>query len=106
MVVEPDRFRGFVGCSVTQRDIFTFVVETLDVETDSDAGIVDGGVEDAGVEDAGVEDAGVEDAGVEDGGVDEESDAGVEPVLLTLTGSQIRWSVPRTPLPRGIRPLR
>ncbi|MBW2685062.1 MAG: hypothetical protein JRE19_04000 [Deltaproteobacteria bacterium] len=91
MVVEPDRFRGFVGCSVTQRDIFTFVVETLDVETDSDAGIVDGGVEDAGVEDAGVEDA-----GVEDGGVDEESDAGVEPVLLTLTGSQITEIIPLT----------
>ena len=91
MVVEPDRFRGFVGCSVTQRDIFTFVVETLDVETDSDAGIVDGGVEDAGVEDAGVEDG-----GVEDGGVDEESDAGVEPVLLTLTGSQITEIIPLT----------
>jgi hypothetical protein len=73
MVVEPDRFRGFVGCSVTQRDIFTFVVDTLDVEIDSDAG-------------------------VEDGGVDEQSeaDAGVEPVLLTLTGSQITEIVPLT----------
>ncbi len=78
MVVEPDRFRGFVGCSVTQRDIFTFVVDTLEVELESDAGVAD--------------------AGVDDGGVDEESeaDAGVEPVLLTLTGSQITEIVPLT----------
>jgi hypothetical protein len=83
MVVEPDRFRGFVGCSVTQRDIFTFVVDTLEVELESDAGVAD---------------AGVADAGVDDGGVDEESeaDAGVEPVLLTLTGSQITEIVPLT----------
>ena len=27
MVVQPDRFRGYVGCSVTQRDVFTFVVD-------------------------------------------------------------------------------
>lgn len=88
MVVEPDRFRGFVGCSVTQRDVFTFVVDTLDVEIDSDAGVAD----------AGVDDGGIEDAGVDDGGVDEESeaDAGVEPVLLTLTGSQITEIMPLT----------
>jgi hypothetical protein len=55
MVLEPDRFRGFVGCSVTQRDTFTFLVE--DIETT----------------------------------VDEENtgaDAGVQPALLSLTGSQ------------------
>ena len=88
MVVEPNRFRGFVGCSVTQRDVFTFVVDTLDVEIDSDAGVAD----------AGVDDGGIEDAGVDDGGVDEESeaDAGVEPVLLTLTGSQITEIIPLT----------
>ena len=73
MVVEPDRFRGFVGCSVTQRDIFTFVVETLGVETDIDAGVADGGVDE-----------------------ESEADAGVEPVLLTLSGSQITEIVPLT----------
>ena len=84
MVVQPDRFRGFVGCSVTQRDVFTFIVEPVEFDLEADAGVEDGGVEDGGVEDGGVEDGGVEDGGVEDGGVDEEP----EPVLLTLTGSQ------------------
>jgi len=27
MVLEPDPFRGFDGCSVTQRDVFTFQIE-------------------------------------------------------------------------------
>lgn len=57
MVIEPDRFRGYVGCSVTQRDIFTFVVEEIEGEENDEMIEVDG-------------------------------DAGVEPVLLTLTGSQ------------------
>jgi len=55
MVIEPNRFRGFVGCSVTQRDTFTFVVEELETTADK------------------------EDSG---------ADAGVEPALLTLSGSQ------------------
>ena len=83
MVVQPDRFRGYVGCSVTQRDVFTFVVDVLEVGTDADAGVGD---------------AGVDDGGVDDGGVDEESgpDAGVDPTLLTLTGSQTTEIVPLT----------
>ncbi|MFZ1866780.1 MAG: hypothetical protein WAU39_21340 [Polyangiales bacterium] len=44
-VVDPDPFRGYVGCSVTQRDEFRFVVEKSDdaaasAETDADAGAV------------------------------------------------------------------
>ena len=31
MVVEPDRFRGYVGCSVTQRDVFTFEVSVSEI---------------------------------------------------------------------------
>jgi hypothetical protein len=78
MVVQPDRFRGYVGCSVTQRDVFTFAVEPVEVGLDADGGVQDGGVEDAGV--------------------DEESgaDAGVDPTLLTLTGSQTTEIVPLT----------
>jgi hypothetical protein len=64
MVIQPDRFRSYVGCSVTQRDVFTFKVEGLEVGAD----------------------AGVEDAGASDGG--SEVDAATEPKLLTLTGSQ------------------
>lgn len=75
MVIEPDRFRGYVGCSVTQRDVFKFVVETVDLETDADGGVPDGGTEDGGVEDAGTD-------------PEPEVDAGVEPTLLALTGSQ------------------
>ena len=75
MVVEPDRFRGFVGCSVTQRDVFTFVVETVELGTETDGGVDDGGVEDGGLEDAGANQ-------------ESEADAGPEPILLTLTGSQ------------------
>ena len=55
MVIEPDRFRGYIGCSVTQRDIFTFIVDEVETDTES------------------------EDLG---------ADAGVEPALLTLSGSQ------------------
>jgi hypothetical protein len=72
MVIEPDRFRGYVGCSVTQRDVFTFEVEVPEIE----AGL-DGGVE----EDAGVDG----DAGV---------DVAIEPTLVLLTGSQTTEIVP------------
>lgn len=80
MVVEPDRFRGYVGCSVTQRDVFTFEVSVPEIE----AGL-DGGVED----DAGVDgDAGTEaDAG---------ADAGIDPSLILVTGSQTTEIVPLT----------
>jgi hypothetical protein len=54
MVIEPDRFRGYVGCSVTQRDTFTFIVEEVDAKSEEASG----------------------------------ADAGVEPALLTLSGSQ------------------
>jgi hypothetical protein len=83
MVLQPDRFRGYVGCSVTQRDVFTFVVETVEPSTEADGGVADGGVEDGGVA---------------DGGVDEESgaDAGIEPTALTLSGSQTTEIVPLT----------
>ena len=72
MVIEPDRFRGYVGCSVTQRDVFTFEVEAPEIE----AGL-DGGVE----EDAGVDG----DAGV---------DVAIDPALVLLTGSQTTEIVP------------
>jgi hypothetical protein len=78
MVIEPDRFRGFVGCSVTQRDIFTFLVETVEVDIETDGGVADGGVEDGGVADGGAE------------------DAGPAPILLTLTGSQTTEITPLT----------
>jgi hypothetical protein len=78
MVIEPDRFHGFVGCSVTQRDIFTFLVETVEVDIETDGGVADGGVEDGGVADGGAE------------------DAGPAPILLTLTGSQTTEITPLT----------
>ncbi|NOQ85178.1 MAG: hypothetical protein GQ551_14315 [Myxococcales bacterium] len=78
MVIEPDRFRGFVGCSVTQRDIFTFLVEAVEVDIETDGGVADGGVEDGGVADGGAE------------------DAGPAPILLTLTGSQTTEITPLT----------
>jgi hypothetical protein len=78
IVVEPDRFRGYLGCSVTQRDVFTFVVEALEVDVEVDAGVEDGGVDDAGMD---------EEPG---------ADAGVDPTLLTLTGSQTTEIVPLT----------
>jgi hypothetical protein len=34
MVVQPDRFRGYAGCSVTQRDTFTFLVEEVEAQSD------------------------------------------------------------------------
>jgi hypothetical protein len=40
MVIEPDRFRGFVGCSVTQRDTFRFIVDEVEVDAE---GTVDTG---------------------------------------------------------------
>lgn len=46
MVLEPDRFRGYAGCSVTQRDTFELVLE--EVEGTEDA------TEDAVGADAGV----------------------------------------------------
>lgn len=55
MVIEPDRFRGFIGCSVTQKDTFTFIVEREDAIGDE----------------------------AESG-----ADAGAQPALLSLTGSQ------------------
>ena len=60
MVIEPDRFRGYVGCSVTQRDTFTFIVEEVASETDEPTG----------------------------------ADAGVDPALLTMSGSQTTEIVP------------
>lgn len=66
MVVEPDRFRGYLGCSVTQRDVFTFIVEATTIEDDADAGVA-------------------EDLG---------ADAGIDPTLVTLRGSQTTDIVP------------
>ena len=57
MVVEPDRFRGYVGCSVTQRDTFTFVVDEVETRAEEEEAMLG-------------------------------ADAGVEPALLTLSGSQ------------------
>jgi len=74
MVIEPDRFRGYVGCSVTQRDVFTFHVDMPEATVDADAGVA---------EDAGVE----ADAG---------ADAGVDPTLIAITGSQTTEIVPLT----------
>lgn len=68
MVVEPDRFRGYVGCSVTQRDVFTFEVDVPEIAADEDAGVDD-------------------DAGV---------DAGIDPTLISITGSQTTEIVPLT----------
>lgn len=48
VVFEPDSFRGYAGCSVTQRDAFMFVVEkgqetgdagTADAQVGADAGV-------------------------------------------------------------------
>jgi hypothetical protein len=88
MVIEPDRFRGFVGCSVTQRDIFTFLVETVEVDIEPDGGVADGGLQDGGVADGGAEDAGTDEAA--------EPDAGPAPILLTLTGAQTTEITPLT----------
>lgn len=49
-VIEPDRFRGYPGCSVTQRDVFTFEIETVDGGIEGDAGVGDSSAADAGSE--------------------------------------------------------
>ena len=72
MVIEPDRFRGYVGCSVTQRDVFTFEVSVPEVEPGLDAGVED-------------------DAGVDAGGDDE---GWIDPTLVLITGSQTTEIVP------------
>jgi hypothetical protein len=72
MVVEPDRFRGYVGCSVTQRDVFTFLVDVPEIDPEDEMGAQDGLDVDAGV------------------------DEGVDPVLITLTGSQTTEIEPLT----------
>mgnify|MGYP001557420044 FL=1 len=66
MVVQPDRFRGYAGCSVTQRDTFTFLVEDIE-EVEAEA-----------------------EAEADEAETDAElgADAGVTPTLLTLSGSQ------------------
>ena len=79
MAVEPDQFRGYSGCTVTQRDIFTFVVEEPEIDATTDAG------DDMEATDGGV------DTEATDGGVDtEEIDGGIviDPTLVKLTGSQ------------------
>ena len=69
MVVQPDRFRGYAGCSVTQRDTFTFLVEEIEeVEAEAEA--------DEAETDAELG-----------------ADAGVTPTLLTLSGSDCRPAV-------------
>jgi len=80
MVIDPDRFHGYAGCSVTQRDVFTFVVDAPEAASEGDAGVEDAGMS---VEDAGVE----EEPG---------SDAGIDPALVTLTGSQTTEITPLT----------
>ena len=72
MVVEPDRYRGYIGCSVTQRDVFTFLVDPIAAEEAA---------------------ADAADAGVED---ETEADAGVETTFLGLTGSLSTDIVPLT----------
>jgi len=72
MVVEPDRFRGYVGCSVTQRDVFTFLVDVPEIDPEDEMGAQDELDMDAGV------------------------DEGVDPVLITLTGSQTTEIEPLT----------
>ena len=72
MVVEPDRFRGYVGCSVTQRDVFTFLVDVPEIDPEDEMGGQDELDMDAGV------------------------DEGVDPVLITLTGSQTTEIEPLT----------
>jgi hypothetical protein len=43
-VIEPNPFLGYVGCSVTQRDEFAFVVEESTEDTGDDAAEADAGV--------------------------------------------------------------
>jgi len=74
MVVEADPFRGYIGCSVTQRDVFTIDVETPEISIDEDAGVED-------------------DGGVGDGAG---ADAEIDPTLVSITGSQTTEIVPLT----------
>lgn len=70
MAVQPDQFRGYSGCSVTQRDVFTFIIEEPEIDA-----TIDGGVE------------------------MEETDGGetaVDPPLAKLTGSQTTDVTPLT----------
>jgi len=66
--IPPDRPNGYVGCTVTQRDILAFALEAAETESDVDTNV-----------DAGVDGEVDVDAGV---------DAGVERVALILRGSQ------------------
>ncbi|MCZ6805464.1 MAG: hypothetical protein O7F08_00805 [Deltaproteobacteria bacterium] len=70
LVVEPDQFRGYVGCSVTQRDIFTFVLEEPEVDPASDAGV--------------------------DMEETDSEEAVIDPTLVKLTGSQSTDITPLT----------
>lgn len=70
MVIEPDQFRGFAGCSVTQRDIFTFIIDEPEVDPGVDAGVP------------------AEDADGEP--------AMIDPTLVKLTGSQSTDVTPLT----------
>lgn len=72
VVIEPDRFRGYVGCSVTQRDVFTFEVDVIEPTTDPDGGVP------------------------EDASMERDADAGLEPLSFTMTGSQITEIAPVT----------
>lgn len=72
MVVEPDRYRGYIGCSVTQRDVFTFLVDPISAEEAA---------------------ADAADAGVED---EADADAGIDTTVMGLTGSQFTEIVPLT----------
>jgi hypothetical protein len=67
-VIEPDRFRGYPGCSVTQQDVFSFEVDTVDAGMEGDAGVGDSS----------------------------DADAGGDPALMTLSGSQTTDIVPLT----------
>ncbi len=74
MVVEPDRFKGYLGCSVTQRDVFTFLVDPISAgEAATSADETDAGV-----------------------GDEVDGDAGVDPASMGLTGTQFTEIVPLT----------
>lgn len=44
-VIQPDRFRGYVGCSVTQRDTFRVLIDEVADETDQTEDVTDEAVE-------------------------------------------------------------
>ena len=102
MVIEPDRFRGYVGCSVTQRDVFTFEVSVPEVEPDLDAGVE----EDAGV-DAGAEDQGCDrsDAG-SDHRLADHRNRSTERRGLHARGGCAGWPVSLAALPGRVRAQR